>query len=264
MLIGRQKIIIGDCLTVLQDMAAASIDVVVTSPPYNLGIDYRSYDDRRPREVYLQWMADVAAALARVIKPNGSIFLNVGSTNCDPWVMHDVAAAFRAHLMLQNHITWIKSISIGDDSIGHFKPIRSKRFLNQNHEAIFHFTQTGDVAIDRLAVGVPFKHKGNIARRGHAQDKRCAGNCWFIPYETVQSRSQKFHHPASFPLELARRCIQLHGGGVVLDPFLGSGTTLVAAERLGCAGIGIELDQDYASTAAKRLRDEVEPLSLGG
>jgi site-specific DNA-methyltransferase (adenine-specific) len=256
--IGRHEVIVGDCLAVLATMPPASVDVVLTSPPYNLGTEYRSYDDRKPREQYLQWMHDVGLLIQQVLKPRGSFFLNIGSTNQDPWLDCDVANALRPLFVLQNHIIWVKSISIGQDSTGHFKPINSRRFLNQNHESILHFTHAGEVPIDRLAIGVPFKDKSNIERRGHAQDLRCAGNCWFIPYETVQAKWQKFNHPASFPIELPMRCLKLHGAPemVVLDPFMGSGTTLVAAERLGHRGIGIELDQQYVDAAIVRLTAE--------
>lgn len=251
----RQTVIEGDCLTHLSGMAPESIDVVVTSPPYNIGIAYGAYDDRRPRDAYLAWIAEVGRALHRVLKPGGSFFLNIGATNTDPWIASDVANALRSDFILQNHIVWAKSVSLGDDTVGHFKPITSRRFLNQNHEAIFHFTKSGHVEIDRLAVGVPFKDKSNIARWGHKADRRCAGNVWFIPYKTVRSKAQKFGHPAGFPVELAERCIRLHGaeGAVVLDPFLGAGSTLVAAKRLGFEAIGIEIDASYADTACRRL-----------
>ena len=256
--VGDQEILVGDCLSVLKRLPAASVDVVVTSPPYNIGVAYRSYEDRLPRPAYLAWLAQVGRAIARVLKADGSFFLNIGGTNADPWIAMDVAAAFRADFVLQNHIAWVKSVSIGDDTVGHFKPINSPRYLNHNHEAVFHFTKTGAVALDRLAVGVPFKDKSNIARRGHAQDRRCAGNVWFIPYRTVHSKAQKFDHPAGFPVELPERCIRLHGvqGATVLDPFLGAGSTLVAAARLGCRGVGIEIDPHYAQTAAARLEAE--------
>jgi site-specific DNA-methyltransferase (adenine-specific) len=157
--------------------------------------------------------------------------------------------------VLQNHITWIKSIATGVDSVGHYKPVAGARFLNHNHEHVFHLTLRGDVKLDRLSVGVPFKDKSNIARRGHARDLRCRGNTWFIPYRTVQARSEKFNHPGTFPVDLPRWCIRLHGraGARVLDPFMGSGTTLVAAALEGAAGCGIELDPDYVATAAVRL-----------
>jgi site-specific DNA-methyltransferase (adenine-specific) len=255
--VGNQEVVLGDCLGELQQLPASSVDVVVTSPPYNIGVAYRSYDDSRPREDYLAWLAEIGLEIKRVLKPDGSLFLNVGGTNTDPWLAMDVAVIFRNHFILQNHIAWVKSVSIREDSYGHFKPIRSQRFLNSNHEAIFHFTNSGSVTIDRLAVGVPFADKSNIARRGHAQDRRCAGNAWFIPYETVQSKAQKHHHPAGFPVALPERCIKLHGvaGATVLDPFLGAGSTLVAAQSLGCKGIGIEIDRGYAEAAVRRLSD---------
>ena len=131
------------------------------------------------------------------------------------------------------------------------------RGISNNHEAVFHFTKEGDVKIDRLAIGVPFKDKTNIARWGHKKDRRCAGNAWFIPYPTVRLKSQKFDHPAGFPVELPERCIRLHGyeeGLSVLDPFLGAGSTLVASARLGCEGIGIEIDRQYADAALERLQ----------
>jgi site-specific DNA-methyltransferase (adenine-specific) len=120
--------------------------------------------------------------------------------------------------------------------VGHLKPVSSKRFLNHADESVYHFTVAGDVEIDRLAIGVPFVDKSNIERSGHAADLHCAGNVWLIPYQTVQSKLGKFDHPAAFPVELPERCIKLHGlkkGLVVLDPFLGSGTTLIASESLG-------------------------------
>lgn len=255
--IGDQVVLQGDCLARLAEIPDGSIDVVVTSPPYNLGIAYRSYDDRRPRAEYLGWLKNVAKELARVMARDASFFLNVGGTGADPWVAMDVANAFRDTFVLQNHIIWVKSVSIGEDTVGHFKPISSRRYLNNNHEAVYHFTKTGSVEIDRLAVGVPYKDKTNIARWQHAKaDRRCAGNTWFIPYETVRSKTQKFDHPAGFPVGLPVRCISLHGRGNlnVLDPFLGAGTTLVASQRLGCKGVGIEMDPDYVATAVARLK----------
>jgi site-specific DNA-methyltransferase (adenine-specific) len=254
--VGDQKVILGDCLEALAKVPAKSVDVVLTSPPYNIGVAYKCYQDRKPRDVYLDWLAAVGDELRRVMSDDGSFFLNMGSTNSDPWIAQDAASVFRRTFVLQNHILWVKSISIGDDTVGHFKPITSRRYLNHNHETIFHFTKEGVVEIDRVGVGVPFKDKSNIARWGHATDKRCAGNVWFLPYKTVKSRAQKFDHPAGFPVSLPDRCIRMHGKGplTVLDPFLGAGTTLVAAEFLGCRGIGIEVDPYYARTAVERLR----------
>ena len=253
--VGRHLLYRGDCLRVLGRIPAASVDVVVTSPPYNIGLAYRSYGDRRAENDYLDWMVGVATKVRRVMRPDASFFLNITGSSAMPWLPFELIVRLRSLFRLQNHITWVKSISIGEDTMGHFKPINSARFLHRNHEHIFHLTQTGAVPLKRLAVGVPFKDKTNIARRGHVQDLRCRGDSWFIPYETVRSRSGKFDHPGTFPVMLPRMCMRLHGKGmpVVLDPFMGTGTTLLAAEEEGARGIGIELDASYVAIARNRL-----------
>ncbi len=252
-----QNVMIGDCLDILPTIKTNSVDVVITSPPYNIGVAYRSYNDCRPRDEYLAWMNAIAAEIARVLVDDGAAYINLGA-GPDPWIAADVAGQFRAHLTLQNRISWVKSIAIDDRTRGHFKPINSRRFLNRTHEEILHFTRHGDVQIDRQAIGVPYEDKSNISRWQHAKsDRRCAGNTWFIPYETVRSGAGKHGHPATFPLELPLRCLRMHGKttGVVLDPFVGSGTTLVVAQRLGWNAIGIEIDEAYAAVALDRLTE---------
>src|SRR3546814_18554170 len=106
------------------------------------------------------------------MKPGGSFFLNVGGTGADPWIVMDVANAFRESFVLQNHITWVKSVSIGEDTVGHFKPINSRRCLNNNNEAVYHYNTSGEGDIDRLAVGGPYQAKRNIARWKHAKAER--------------------------------------------------------------------------------------------
>ena len=251
------RLICGDCLGVLPTLEAGSVDVVVTSPPYNLGLAYRGYDDRREEDEYLSWLEQVAAQIHRVMRPDGSFFLNISGSNSAPWVPFELIVRLRSLFVLQNHIVWIKSIATRDDSVGHFKPIGGQRFLHHNHEHIFHLTRSGSVKLDRLAIGVPFKDKSNIARRGHPKDLRCRGNTWFIPYDTVQSKAAKFHHPSTFPLALPQWCIRLHGKSraVVLDPFMGTGTTMVAAAFENAIGIGIDRDPSYVAIAQQRLSE---------
>jgi site-specific DNA-methyltransferase (adenine-specific) len=253
--VGLHTLWTGDCLEHLPQLDSASIDVVVTSPPYNLDVNYATYEDARSEADYLDGMVSVAEAIRRVMKPDASFFLNISGSNSQPWLPFELIVRLRALFVLQNHITWIKSISTPRDSVGHFKPVAGRRFLNHNHEHIFHLTKSGKVQLDRLAIGVPFKDKSNIARRGHRQDARCRGNTWFIPYSTVQTRAEKYNHPGTFPLDLPRWCIRLHGhaGATVLDPFAGTGTTLVAAELEGAASVGMEIDAAYVAIAQQRL-----------
>ena len=149
-------------------------------------------------------MVRVAEGVRRVMRPEASFFLNISGSSSRPWLPFELIVRLRPLFALQNHITWIKSIALPGDSVGHYKPVSGARFLNHAHEHIFHLTLDGSARLDRLAVGVPFKDKSNIARRGHASDRRCRGNTWFIPYQTVQSRAEKFHHPGTFPLDLPR------------------------------------------------------------
>jgi site-specific DNA-methyltransferase (adenine-specific) len=258
------KLIHGDCLLVMRELPAESVDVVVTSPPYNLGIDYGTYRDTAPREEYLRWTVDWCREVKRLLKPNGSLFLNIGAVPSDPMLPHEVMLSLREEFVLQNTFHWIKSITVetraGERiSVGHFKPINSQRFVTDCHEHIFHLTKHGDTPLDRLAVGVSYADKSNIARWGHTngRDRRCRGNTWFVPYETIKSRANQRPHPATFPVQLAERCIKLHrrcAELTVLDPFLGIGNAAVAAKRCGVAKfIGIELDEEYLSVAKSRV-----------
>lgn len=262
-----QTLVLGDCMDHIGSMEDASVDVVITSPPYNIGVKYNSFDDHSPREKYLQWIGNFFSEVRRILVPQGSLFLNIGGSCVDPWVPMEVAAEARKHLVLQNRISWVKSITIGDESAGHFKPINSDRFLNNNFEDLFHLTPHGTTPLDRLAIGVPYVHKTNITRWKGGRDIRCAGNVWFIPYETICSREKdRGDHPATFPIELANRCIRLHGvteGLVVMDPFLGTGSTLIATRRLNLHGIGVEIDEKYLVNAKERIEQDEDLLGQG-
>jgi site-specific DNA-methyltransferase (adenine-specific) len=254
----------GDCVQGLKLLDADSVDVVVTSPPYNLGIKYGAYDDNKSHQEYLDWCDSWAFEIARVLKPDGSFFLNLGDSSENPFFAFDVAMHLGQVFQLQNTIHWIKSISIDrnseTNSYGHFKPINSGRFLNDCHEYVFHFTLEGKTKLDRLAIGVPYADKSNIARWAHTnkKDKRCRGNTWFIPYKTIHQRAKQRPHPATFPTELATKCIRLHGrqNAVVVDPFLGIGHSAYAAKEcsdLVSQFIGFDLDEEYLKVACEVL-----------
>jgi len=261
---------LGDCVEVLNRFEPRSVDVIVTSPPYNLGIAYNRYQDTLSGSDYLEWTNTWIAAAARVLRPDGSLFLNVGAKPTDPWTALDVVQVARSHLRLQNIIHWIKSIAIDRESagtaagltrdlaVGHYKPINSDRFLNDCHEFVFHLTPGGDTALERLALGVPYQDQSNIARwRGAAANLRCRGNTWFIPYETIQSRDKDRPHPATFPPRVPEYCVRLHGVGrtrVVMDPFLGLGSSALAAAELGVDFLGIEIDRHYLLEAVARVK----------
>jgi site-specific DNA-methyltransferase (adenine-specific) len=244
----------------------------VTSPPYNLGVRYSTYHDDRPREEYVRWMGDVRDAVKGVLAERGSFFLNLGGPPSDPWLPWDVAREVAKGLVLQNVLHWVKSIAIDrasagravglerDLALGHYKPLRSERYVHNAHEYVFHFTRHGDVPLDRLAIGVPYGDKSNVARwRGAGRDRRCRGNTWFLPYATIRYRARDRPHPATFPPELPEWCVRLHGLGrtrLAVDPFVGIGASAVAAARLNVSFVGFDLDAEYLRVATERIRSE--------
>lgn len=289
-----------DCVEGMLALPAKSVDIVSTSPPYNLGIAYNTYRDNKPRQEYLSWLDRVFAAVKHCLKDDGHFWLNVGYSNIDPWVGMDVAQMARNHFVLQNNFTWVKSIAIDNVTTGHFKPINSDRFANPTWEHLFHFTKTGAVKCDKLAVGVPYMWDCNIDNTGrlrgrvakklgyknikdfndHASDDdkqkfnqelsvkmakqkpkaetRCRGNSWFVPYDTIANRERhRGSHPATFPVALIEQCINFSGikSGVLVDPFMGSGTSAVAAVKCGIDYIGFDIDQDYINFAQDRIAD---------
>ena len=271
----ESRFYLADCLDVFKQLEPHSVDVIVTSPPYNIGIRYGRYQDALTAADYLAWTDAWVSAASRVLRPDGSMFLNVGAKPSDPWTALDVVQATRAHLKLQNIIHWIKSIAIDrssagaaagltrDLAVGHYKPINSERFLNDCHEFIFHLTPNGATNLDRLALGVPYQDQSNIARwRGASGGVRCRGNTWFIPYETIQRRDRDRPHPATFPARLPEQCLRLHGldrARVVMDPFTGLGSTAVACARLGISFIGSDVDEVYLNGAIERAQDAGKP-----
>ena len=112
------RVLAGDCLTVLPSLEAGSIGAIVTSPPYNIGVRYRSYEDDMPRTEYLNWTDKWMRAARRAMAPEGSFFLNVGAKPTDPWVPLEVAQVARRYFALQNTIHWVKSIAIDKAAAG--------------------------------------------------------------------------------------------------------------------------------------------------
>ncbi|MCX6778125.1 MAG: site-specific DNA-methyltransferase [Candidatus Micrarchaeota archaeon] len=268
------KLYVEDCIAFMRRLPHSCIDVIVTSPPYNIGKDYSEYEDNKTREQYLDWMEQVAVESKRVLRPAGSFFLNVGGKPSDLAIPYDVENRFRKHYCLQNDIVWVKSIAITkedvgkgnglkkDFSVGHYKPIQGKRFLNNCHESIFHFTKECKTELDKLSLGVPYQDKTNIARWSNKKDKRDRGDLWFIPYETIKERRP---HPAVFPKKLPLMCIKLHGVRedlIVYDPFMGIGTTALACIDLGVNYLGTEIDKNYVAFANERIREEKAQLKL--
>lgn len=251
-----------DALTLLNSLAAESVDVIVTSPPYNIGVDYGVYQDLLPPHEYMRWSGEWLRAASRALKPHGSLFLNIGSKPTQPYTPFDLLERARPYFRLQNTIHWVKSIAIGERTHGHYKPINSARFINDCHEYIFHLTSSGFALLDRTAIGVPYTDDGNSTRWLNTDKGHCRGNTWFIPYKTIQYGEQDRPHPATFPETLPEWCMKLHGirsDMIVVDPFMGSGSTAVACRNVWnkidgqVKFIGCDINLEYVKYAEARL-----------
>lgn len=263
------QLIEQDCIAGMRGMNPESVNCIVTSPPYNLGIAYSKYDDKLPDPEYLQFMRSSAEAMLTVLKPDGHLFLNLAGSLKLPLQPYKVLEEFLdSGFVLQNTIHWIKSMAFptdeGEIQRGHYKPVNSARFLNSCAEFVFHLTKTGSAPLDRLAIGIPYADKSNVARFNRESDLKCRGNVWFIPYETINRRLTDRPHPATFPIELAERCIRVSGcakGSLVLDPFVGLGTSALAAHNVGADFVGFDIDAEYIRAANERLAIHVKENS---
>jgi len=229
------KIHCDDCVEFMNGLPEKSIGVIVTSPPYNLknstgnGMKdgrggkwsnarlingYSNHPDNMPHEQYVKWQRECLTAMFRVISDDGVIFYN------HKWRVQNGLLQDRQDIIngfpVRQIIIWKRSGGINFNA-GYFLP---------TYEVIY------------MIAGPKFKlaHKANQFT-----------DIWDIPQE------RENEHPAPFPVELARRCIYSSTSGIVLDPFMGSGTTAVAAKILNRDWIGIDISEEYCKMANNRI-----------
>ncbi len=235
----RGKIYHGDCLDVMHKLEDESVKIVVTSPPYNLknstgnGMKngnggkwsnaalihgYDEHGDSMPHAKYVQWQRECLSEMIRLLRPDGAIFYN------HKWRVQGGLLQDRADIVdglpVRQIIIWQRNGGINFNA-GYFLP---------TYEVIY------------LICKPDFK----LVSKANA-----VGDVWKIP------QAKQNPHPAPFPVELASRCIESTENGLVLDPFMGSGTTAIAAERLGRKWIGIEKSQQYIKMAYDRLEKAI-------
>jgi site-specific DNA-methyltransferase (adenine-specific) len=226
----------------MTEVADGSVDVIVTSPPYNRGKTYsddeqRAHDDRLPDEDYHALLGRVFLECFRVLRDDGLFFVNIGDAAGDQGKSEQVAnTAVQAGFSRIQSIIWVKSI-LGK---GHYTPSGRNRRLNNCWEHVFMLAKSRHYRLDPKAIGIPYADKTNIGRYGES-DLRDPGNVWLVPYTKTTGHTVKKGHDAPFPIELPYRCIRLvPDAAVALDPFGGTMATLAAAHALGLEGIGFE------------------------
>lgn len=227
--------------------------LVVTSPPYNIG---KTYERRTSLERYLAEQARVIAECVRVLHPQGSLCWQVGNhiTLDGEIVPLDIALypLFKHHgLRLRNRIVW------------HFEHgLHCSKRLSGRHETILWFTKSNNYTFNLDPIRVPSKYPNKRHFKGpKAGQLSCnplgknPGDVWVIP-NVKANHCEKTEHPCQFPVELVERLVlsMTSPGDAVLDPYLGVGSSVIAAVKHGRRGFGCDIDARYVEIARERLR----------
>lgn len=233
----------GDCLDILSLMDEKSIDIVVTSPPYNKmesknagklveAVVYDSFQDNMSESEYEENQINVLQELYRVLKDDGSVFYNHKNRYFNERMISPLEWLLQTDFEIRQEIIWNRKIA-GN--------IRGWRFW-QVDEKIYWLQKKG---ANRIELTPQIASLSSV---------------WEIPPQ----RKSETNHPCSFPIELAQRCLSIcdKKDAIVLDPYMGSGTTAIAAKRKGFHYIGCELSEKYMEMANNRIKEETAQISL--
>jgi len=228
----------------MHELPDNSVHLMVTSPPYNVGKDY---DEDMSVEEYRRFLREVWEETYRVLVHGGRVCINVANVGRRPYL--PLSALITADMtdvgfLMRGQIIWNKQASAGSSCAWGSWRSPSNPVLRDVHEYILVFCK-GDFARRKPECG----HKeATISRDSFLEWTK---SVWEFPAESAK----RVKHPAPFPVELPARCIQLYtySNDVVLDPFMGSGTTAVAAQEAGRSWVGYEVSQEYIDVARARL-----------
>ena len=245
----------GDCLELLRTIPDESLGLVVTSPPYNIG---KEYEKRLKLESYLDQQAAVIQECVRCLSPQGSICWQVGN-------YVDSGAIIPLDTVLYPIFTGL-GLKMRNRIIWHFEHgLHCARRFSGRYETIIWFTKTDKYVFNLDPVRVPQKYPGKKYFKGPNAGKyscnplgKNPGDLWIIP-NVKSNHVEKTDHPCQFPVELIERFVlsMTNEGAWVLDPFLGTGTSIIAAIRHKRRGAGAETVGKYVELAAKRIEQEI-------
>lgn len=246
----------GDCLDLLNTIPTESLQLIVTSPPYNIG---KEYESRLHLDLYLRQQERVITECVRALSPRGSICWQVGNYVDRGAIIPLDAVLYpvfsRLGLRMRNRIVW------------HFEHgLHCSRRFSGRYETIVWFTKSDGYVFNLDAVRVPQKYPGKKYFKGpKAGQYSCnplgknPGDLWVIP-NVKSNHVEKTEHPCQFPVELVERLVLplTNEGDWVLDPFLGTGTTVIAAIRHRRRAAGAETVPKYVELARQRIEQEME------
>lgn len=240
-----------DNLAFMQPLTEGMMKLIVTSPPYNIG---KRYERRSPLESYIQSQAQVIAECVKLLHPNGSLCWQVGNHIDDGEVVPlDIKLYPFFHelgLKLRNRIVW------------HFEHgLHCTKRFSGRYETILWFTKSDDYTFNLDPVRVPSKYPGKKHFKGPRAGE-LSGNplgknpsdLWTIP-NVKHNHVEKTDHPCQFPVELVERLVlsMSEPGDNVFDPYMGVGSSVVAALKHGRTGYGCDIDPSYVETAWERV-----------
>jgi len=243
----------GDCLDILPLLKGNSIDLVLTSPPYNVGIIYEQYDDFKQYDEYMATMDLIFSNIKNILKKDGRLLCNIPIDANTAFEKIRVSPLIDFGKMFQNinlkyHGTalWTKNNQTSRTAWGSFLSA-SAPYVNQPYETIM----------------ILYKELWKKENKGITKiDKKLfmemATGLWNFKAET------NANHPAPFPEKLVTNCVKFFNfeNDVTLDPFLGSGTTALVCEKMGRKWIGIEISEKYCEVAKERIETESKQVKL--
>lgn len=263
------KIFCGDCRA-MEEIDDGSVQLVVTSPPYNVGKDYNFYEDRRPLEHYLEFLGQVWRECYRVLCKGGRLAVNIANTNRKPYIpLHAylIQQLIEMGFMMRGEILWDKRATAGVSTAWGSFGRASNPVLRDVHEYIMVFSkeswrleesrgeQSGIENLEFVEWTKSIWIRGTAAKRAIRETER---SIWRMGTQSkkIKHSGNGLSHPAPFPLELPLRLILLYTNvdDIVLDPFMGSGTTALAAKLAQRRYVGYDISQDYVEMAEERIK----------
>lgn len=243
------KIICGDSVDILSEIPDESVDCIVTSPPYWKGFAYEAYFNSYAQ--YLDWCRLWLKECKRVLKPNGTFYLNVINDSEITIRAFEIMEIATRELMYKLHdsIIWYRYNQ---------QPANTDRQLTNQCEYIFMLRHSSD--------GIQLNKKEVYNRHPEVFKTKNVGNVWEIPFNSNKPSKNEFGRKetkskwghSGFPVTLPELCILLstNENDIVLDPFMGSGTTAIACINNNRHYIGIDKSKDYVTLAEKRIQEE--------
>jgi adenine-specific DNA-methyltransferase len=252
----RIVVYLGDCMDLLKQIPDGSLQLIVTSPPYNIG---KEYERKLKLDLYLEQQAMVIKECVRTLSEQGSICWQVGNYVGNGVIIPLDTILFpifdKFGLKMRNRIIW------------HFEHgLHCKKRFSGRYETIIWFTKTDEYIFNLDPVRIPQKYPGKKHFKGPKVGQYSSnplgknpGDLWVIP-NVKSNHVEKTIHPCQFPVELIERLVLslTNSDDWVFDPFLGVGTTIVAAIRHGRRGVGAEIVPDYVKIAHDRIQQELQ------